>query len=59
MERDPAMLKADVLNEFVSLERAADLNGVVIDRKNNKMETDGTVRLCQSMKSMQTYKSLL
>ncbi len=51
LERDIAAVQDDVLNEFVSVERARDDYGVVIDPKTMKVDMDTTKKLRAERKS--------
>ena len=50
LERDPEMVESDVINEYVSLEKAREDYGVVIDPKTVKLDLEATQRLRDSMR---------
>jgi N-methylhydantoinase B len=45
LERDPEMVVSDVIEGYVSLEKAREEYGVVIDSKTLKIDTEATKRL--------------
>ena len=50
LERDPEMVKADVRNSGVSIARAKDVYGVVIEEDSMDVDMEATEELRQSMK---------
>jgi len=49
LERDPEMVESDVINGYVSLEKAKEDYGAVIDPKTLKLDLDATKKLRQSL----------
>jgi len=50
LERDPEKVEEDVINEYVSLEKAKEDYGVVIDPKTMKVDVAATEKLRESLK---------
>jgi len=50
LERDPKMVEADVINGYVSLEKAKEDYGVVIDPETMKLDLEATEELRKSMR---------
>ena len=50
LERDPELVEMDVADEYVSVEKARDNYGVVIDPKTMKLNVDETEKLRESLK---------
>lgn len=57
LERDPAMVLDDVLNGYVSLEKARELYGVVIDPRRMKVDEEATRRLREELKAKRRPQS--
>lgn len=57
LERDPAMVLDDVLNGYVSLEKARELYGVVIDSRRIKVDEEATRRLREELKAKRRPQS--
>jgi N-methylhydantoinase B len=51
LDRDIELVKTDVLNELVSVNRAKDVYGVIIDPQTKEVDIDATTDLRNSMKS--------